>query len=212
VGYAPPSTPEPILVFISSDSDEFADLRLRLQECIDSEYMYNSKRTLEEDSPKKAELVHQGKIMKGILVEKGSEESFEEAMKRGIKRSQIYVGIFGDDHSEPTQKEYDFARQLGLPLLVYYFTEPAKVAKGVHTKVVRLLKNKAENDHVHIRGNYRRIEAREPNELIDIILSDLACKVADFVREGTEDRRMLLESAPDAAIGAILRAKRTVFD
>lgn len=199
-------------MFISSNSDEFAELRIRLEECIDSGYMYNSKRTLEEDSPKKAELVHQGKIMRALLVEKGSEGSFEEAMKKDIKLSQIYVGIFGNHYSEPTRKEYEYARKLGFPLLVYYFTESPRIAKGSHCKVVRFLQNTVKNDQVHIRGNYGRVEAHDQTELIDIILSDLACKAADIVREGIENRRMLLAKAPDAAIGAILRARKSVVD
>jgi hypothetical protein len=211
VGYSPPSTPKPIQIFISSDSEEFAELRKRLEDCINTEYMYNEQRTLEEDE--KAEFVHQGIIMKAILVERGSEESFEESMKAGIDAAQIYVGIFGNQYSEPTRKEYDYARQLGLPLLVYYFTDPPKVAKGSHSRVVRFLKRDVQNTHhVHIRGNYRKIEAREFTELIDIILSDLASKAADMVREAIAVRRMLLEKTPDSVIGVILRARKTVFD
>lgn len=183
-----------------------------VSKCIDSEYMYNEKRTLEEDSPRKAKFVHQGRVMEGLLVEKGSEESFEEAMKKFIKKSQIYVGIFGNSYSERTREEYEFALKLGLPLLVYYFTDPPKIAIGSHSKVARFLQYDVKDDKAHIRGNYGRIEAHDPTELIDIVLSDLACKVLDIVREGIDDRRMLLEKAPDATIGAIVRTRKNVFE
>lgn len=196
------------MVFISSDSEEFAELRNQLQRYIDAEYMYNDERTHDEDE--NAVFVHQGKIMKAILVERGSAESFEEAMKNDLDKSQIYVGIFGKRDSEPTRKEYDYARQKGLPLLVYYFTVPARSAKGVHSKVVRFLA--AQTKQVRIRGNYRKIEARTLTDLIDIILSDLTCKVADIVREAIAMRQMLVEKAPVGVIGAVQRVRKTVFD
>jgi len=99
---------------------------------------------------------------------------------------------------------------LGLPLLVYYFTEPARIAKGVKTKMVRYLKKNVKKELV-IRGNYKRIEARTPTDLIDLILSDLACKVADNVREAIALRTMLIKAAPDSTIRAVLRAKKPVF-
>lgn len=207
--YTPPSEPKPILVFISSDSEEFAELRKRLEGCINTEYMYNEQRTLEEDE--KAQFVHQGAIMEGRVVEKGSEETFEERMKNGLEDSQVYVGIFGNQYSIPTIKEYEYARHLGLPLLVYYFTEPARIAKGAHTNVVRFLQKNVKKQLV-IRGNYRKIEARTPTELIDLILSDLTCTVADNVREAIATRRMFTQEVPDSTIGAILRAKKSVFE
>ena len=209
-GYHPPSIPNPIQVFISSDSDEFKALRYRLRDCIDTEYLYNDKRTLEEDEPSKAEFVHQGTLFRAIIVEKGSAETFEERMKNGLNDSQVYVGIFGNQYSPITCKEYEYARELGLPLLVYYFTQPARIAKGAQTKVVRFLKKNVRKELV-IRGNYRKIEARTPTELVDLILSDLACLVADNVREAIALRRMFTKEAPDSTIGAILRAKKPVF-
>jgi hypothetical protein len=171
--------------------------------------MYNSKRTLEEDEI--GVLVHQGTVLKAILVEKESEESFDERMKAGINSSQIYVGIFGNRYSDPTCKEYEYARKLGLPLLVYYFTMPARTARNVDTNVVRFLE-KDVRKRVVIRGNYRRIEARTSTELIDLILSDLACTAVDIIREAVATRRMLLEEAPNGVISAILTARKTVFE
>lgn len=184
-------------------------LRCDLQKCIDAEYVYNSERTLEED--KRGVLVHQGRLMKAILVEKSSEESFDERMKKGLDDSQIYVGIFGNQYSDITCKEYEYARKLGLPILVYYFTEPAKMAKGLQTKVLRFLRKDVRKDIV-IRGNYNKIEARTPTKLIDLILADLACLVADNVREAVALRRMFAKQTPDGTIGAILRARKTVFE
>jgi hypothetical protein len=198
-------------VFISSDSKEFGELRERLQKCIDAEYMYNDERTYEEDE--KAEFVHQGNIMKSVVVEAKSEETFEERMKEGLESSQIYVGIFGNLYSVPTCREYEYARQLGLPLLVYYFTQPARVARGAHTKVVRFLNRnlKDQNPSLVIRGNYGKIVARQYAELIDLILSDLACTVADNVRETVGVRQMLIKMAPNSTVGVVLRARKPVF-
>ena len=148
--------------------------------------------------------------MKAILVEKGSQETFEERMKAGLDDSQVYVGIFGNDYSPTTCKEYEYARGLGLPLLVYYFTEPAKTAKGVQTKVVNFLRKDVRKELV-IRGNYRKIEARTPTELIDLVLADLACLVADNVREAVALRRMFARETPYSTILAIIRARKPVF-
>ena len=195
-----------MFVFISCDSEEFPGLRDRLQKAIDSEYMYNVMRTDERD-----ELVHQGVIMKAVVVERESDESFDLAMKKGIEKSQIYVGIFGKDYSIPTQKEYHAARQRGLPILVYYYTQPPHIAKGFHTKVTRFLEKDVKPE-LRIRGNYGRIEAHDDMELVDLILNDLACKTVDLAREAMSFRRMLLEKAPDDVIAAILRAKKSVFE
>ncbi len=208
--YTPPGTPIPIQVFISSDSDEFEKLRDDLREYIDTEYMYNDKRTYDEDDPSKAKLVHQGVMLKGLIVEEGSAETFEERMKNGLDTSQIYVGIFGNQYSPVTIREYEYASKLGLPLLVYYFTEPGRIAKGVKTKMVAYLKKNVRKELV-IRGNYKRIEARTPTDLIDLILSDLARKVADNVREAIALRAMLIKAAPDSTIGAVLKAKKPAF-
>ncbi len=197
---APNNPPTPFRVFISSDTDEFADLRRDLRDTIDSEYMYNNRRTTDED-----ELVHQGIVMKAVLVEAESAESFDAAMKRGLAESQIYVGIFGRDYSEPTIKEYRMACDLGLPLLIYYFARPPRTAKSSHGKVVNFLKEKVKR-HVPIRGNYSRIEVREERDLIDLILVDLACKTTDLVREAIAMRQMLLK-APDDVNSALVRAQ-----
>lgn len=193
--YTPPTTPKPIQVFISSDSEEFAPLRKRLQKCIDAEYMYNDARTYEEDE--EAEFVHQGTIMRAIIIEKENEETFEERMKNGLDNSQIYVGIFGNDYSDPTCKEYEYARQIGLPLLVYYFTQPARTARGAHTSVVRFLnKNlKKQVPSIVIRGNYSKIEARQDTDLIDLILSDLACTVADNIPRNSCNKKNAHQSS-----------------
>ena len=208
--YDPPTNPEPIQVYISSDSVEFGPLRKHLQQCINAEYMYNKQRTNEEEEA--AKFIHQGVVMKGLLVEGTSGESFDQRMKKLLDVSHIYVGIFGNNYSDPTRREYNYACKLGLPLLVYYFTVPPQKAKGTTSKVVQFLdKTVRSRNKLVIRGNYRKIEARKPNELIDIILSDLACTVADIAAEGITGRKMILESAPTAIIDAVLRARRTVF-
>ena len=202
---APSNPPTPFRVFISCDSDEFGELRQDLQAAIDSEYMYNMKRTEEQE-----ELVHQGIVMKGVRVEAESDESFDIAMKRWLNDSQIYVGIFGRDYSIPTAKEYGYARELGLPILVYYFTKDSRSAKDCRGKVVNFL-NKEVKPHIRIRGNYSRIEIREERDLLDLILADLACKTTDLVREAVSTRELFLK-APDTVIAAIIRARKSVFE
>ena len=51
-------------MFISSSTDEFSELRYKLRDSINSEYMFNDERTQDEE-----EIVHQGIIMEGFLVE-----------------------------------------------------------------------------------------------------------------------------------------------
>ena len=193
-------------MFISSATDEFSELRYKLRDSINSEYMFNDERTQDEE-----EIVHQGIIMEGFLVEKESGESFDAAMKEGIESSQIYVGIFGNRYSEPTVKEYEAARKIGIPLLVYYFTRPAHRAAGLQTRAVKFLEREVK-PFVKIRGNYSRIVARQNNELVDYVLADLAAKVTDLVRESVAVRRMVLENAPVELLAAVLRAKRSVFE
>ena len=202
---APRNPPTPFHVFISCDSDEFGKLRQDLRAAIDSEYMYNVKRTEEQE-----ELVHQGIVMKAVLVEAESDESFDIAMKRGLKGSQIYVGIFGRDYSIPTAEEYMYARKLGLPILVYYFTKDSRKAKDCRGKVANFLKKEVK-PHVRIRGNYSKIEIREERDLVDLILADLACKTTDLVREAVSIRQLFLE-APDTVIATVLRAYKSVFE
>jgi len=202
---APSNPPTPFHVFISCDSDEFGKLRQDLRAAIDSEYMYNAKRTEEQE-----ELVHQGIVTRAVLVEAESDESFEIAMKRGLTDSQIYIGIFGKNYSIPTVKEYDYARKHGLPILVYYFTKPPRKAKDARGKIVNFL-NTEVKPRVRIRGNYSKIEVREEQGLLDLILTDLACKTTDLVREAVSVRRLFLE-APDAVIATVLRARASVFE
>lgn len=193
-------------MFISSSTDEFSELRYKLRDSINSEYMFNDERTQDEE-----EIVHQGIIMEGFLVEKESGESFDALMKEGTETSQIYVGIFGNRYSEPTVKEYKAARKIGMPLLVYYFTRPAHRAAGLQTRAVKFLEREVK-PFVKIRGNYSRIVVRQNNELVDYVLADLAAKVTDLVRESVAVRRMVLENAPVELLAAVLRAKRSVFE
>lgn len=201
----PSNPPTPVRVFISSDSDEFGPLREALCLAINSEYMYNQKRTVQQQ-----ELVHQGNVMKAILVEEESDESFDISMKRDLTNSQIYVGIFGKHYSGPTVKEYHFARKLGLPLMVYCFTQPPRQAKSHPGRVLKFLESEVK-PRVTIRANYARIEVQNQEALIDLILCDLASRIADLVRESVSVRRLFLR-APDTVMAAILRAKKSVFE
>jgi hypothetical protein len=201
----PSNPPIPIHVFISSDSNEFGPLRKSLCSAIDSECMFNKKRTDEEQ-----ELVQQGILMKGILVEAKTDESFDIAMKRGLTNSQIYVGIFGKCYSEPTVKEYHFARKLGLPLMVYCFAQPPHQARSRPGRVLKFL-NSEVKPRVTIRANYDRIEVRSEEALVDLILSDLASRAADLVREAVSVRRHFLR-APDTVMAVILRSRDSVFE
>ena len=201
----PSDPPTPFFVFVSSDQDEFSELRNEVREAIDSEYLYNEKRTTQKE-----ELVQQGNITKAVLVERGSKESFDVAMKEGLDQSQIYVGIFGNRYSAITVKEYLTARSQGLPLLIYYFAEPPRTASGLRTKTVQFL-NKEVKPHVIIRGNYNKVMFRRREDLIDQILVDISRTMVDLVRESVSVRRLLLQEAPDALLGAILRSKQTVF-
>jgi hypothetical protein len=134
-----------------------------------------------------------------------SDESFDIAMKRGLTNSQIYVGIFGNLYSDLTVKEYHFARKLGLPLLVYCFTQPPHQARARSGRVLRFLKSEVK-PRITIRANYARIEVRNEESLIDLILSDLVSRTVDLAREAVSVRRYLLR-APDTVMGAILRAR-----
>jgi hypothetical protein len=168
--------------------------------------MYNQTRTDEEH-----ELVHQGAITQGFVVEEESDQSFDLAMKRGINSSQFYVGIFGKINSEPTRKEYRAARRLGLPLLIYYYTEPPRIASRTHGSVVNFLEKEVK-PFVKIGGNFRELRLRNEDNLIDCILNDLTSRVTDLVRESVATRKLILEQAPSDLLAAILRSGKPIFE
>jgi hypothetical protein len=202
----PRTAPNAIRIFISSAQEEFADLRYKLRDVFGEEYLYNERRTREEE-----ELVHQGVVTQGYLVEKESDESFDLAMKRGIESSQMYVGIFGKRYSKPTVKEYHAARKLGLPLFVYYYTRPPSVSSDVQNRVVEFL-NKDVKPFITVRGNFRRLSLQDDNDLVDQVLMDVGARITDLVRESVAVRRMILEKTPAELLAAVLRARTSVFD
>jgi hypothetical protein len=168
--------------------------------------MYNQKRTDEEH-----ELVHQGAITQGFIVEVESDESFDLAMKRGIGSSQMYVGIFGKRSSEPTKKEYKAARRLGLPLLIYYFTKPPRKASSMHGDVVKFL-DKEVKPFVRVGGNFRELVLHNEKDLVDRVLADIAARVTDLARESIATRRLILEHTPPELLAAILRSGKPIFE
>jgi len=93
---------EPIRVFISSKQSEFREARLRMAEII-------------EGMP----------LLVPILAEDWAPERLDvrEKFLGDVRRSPIYVGLFGNVYSEPTILEYDTARENPYREILIYIRE-----------------------------------------------------------------------------------------
>jgi len=164
---------EPFKVFISSSQNEFERFRIDLKEVIDNEDFVNLR------------------IMNAILVEL-KRGQIDADIEKGIRDASIYVGIFGRVYSEPTIKEFKRARDSNLPILIYRMVRTAhgrskkrSVASG-RSKVDLFLRNEVMPLGIRVRGPFY-----DESSLEKAIMTDLAFRVAEMVREDANFRKMI---------------------
>jgi hypothetical protein len=141
-------------VFLSSDQTEFAQERRALATII-SNLPYFSCIPLE----------NQGAAPRDVV----------EQSLRKVRDSDIYVGIFGEEYSSTTIKEYDEAVKKRKPCFIY-------VKKAVRDP--RLEKFIGEE----VKNRFKFFEFTQNNELYNQVENDLKVFVLDTLRDGLEAR------------------------
>ncbi len=173
-------------MFISSNEDEFSDLRGELKDVLEKVQVFNSKR-LEETVDKSFAPKYSHHLIVPEVVEYSRGSDVERKINIAMKKSQLYVGIFGLEYSNTTVKEFDQALDRGMTTLIYFFTEPPAPLKSKS-----LTKSQSEFydfliDEVHpktlIRGNYKRVEIKTRQELEDEIVDDILAELTVMIRQ-----------------------------
>ena len=175
--------PEPIHVFISSDQDEFSELRARLQTSLESVRVVNMVRVGEQERGEPDERYLQ-KLFHPEIVEYTRGGDIEKKIADAMKRSQLYVGLFGKEFSERTRREFLDAVNRGMTTLVYYAlpSHTLKELQGSSSKVYDFMMNEVK-PRTLIRGNYQRKLIKTLAELEDEIIVDLLAELTDMVRQ-----------------------------
>jgi len=151
-----------IVVFISSNQNEFKDLRKELKDAIDEATLFDKF------------------LMKAELVELRGGERISGDITRALKDAAIYVGVFGDRYSKKTIEEYRQARRQGIPLLVFDIVPKRRdhQVKAFLEKQVKTLDD-------------CRITTLRPSEMLKGILQRIANEVAEIAQQNLEIRRSI---------------------
>jgi len=174
-------------VFISSDEDEFSDLRGELKEILESVRVVNSKRIEQIVEPRTEKPDYYQQLIVPEIVEYARGGDIEKKMNIAMNKSHLYVGIFGKEYSERTAQEFSEAQNRGMNALVYYFTDPPTPLKDqaipkkqtkVHQFLMELVKPK-----ILIRGNYSRVEIKTRQELEDEIVVDILAELTVMIHQ-----------------------------
>lgn len=118
------------------------------------------------------------------VVESTRGGDIEKKMTDAMKKSQLYVGLFGKEFSERTKLEFLDAVKRGMTTLVYYAlpSHTLKELKGSSNKVYDFLMEEVKPKTL-IRGNYQRKLINTLDELQDEIVIDLVAELTDMVRQ-----------------------------
>src|SRR3972149_7257647 len=161
-----------IHVFISSAQAEFQELRRDLKYDIEDE---------------KIGRVH---VFKVDLVEEKPGTNIEADIRTALEKCTIYVGIIGKQYSEATIKEFQSARSMGLPLLIYMFRKkPRSKPAAEKDKMWQILEEDIEIRGIRTIGN--DMPYQDQNELLTYILADLGVHVAAMAIESARIRKIL---------------------
>jgi len=179
--------PEPIHVFVSSDEDEFSDLRAELKEILGDVDVVSSKRIADATDKKFAEAGYSQNLIVPEVLEYSSGADIERKINIAMERSQLYVGVFGLDYSPTTVKEFNKAIDRGMATLVYYFTEPPAPLKNKslsksQSKFYDFLMEEV-HPRVLIGGNYKSVKFKTRQELEDEIVVDVVAELSVMIRQ-----------------------------
>ena len=169
-------------MFISSDEDEFSDLRAELKEVLGDVEAVSSKRIAESTDKKSAEAGYSQNLIIPEVIEYSRGGDIDRKINIAIDRSQLYVGIFGKEYSATTVKEFNKARDRGMTTMVYYFTDPPAPLSATQSKCYDFL-TKEVYPEVFIRGNYKRVEIKSRQELEDEIVADILAELTLMIRQ-----------------------------
>jgi hypothetical protein len=176
--------PDPVHVFISSDEDEFSPFRGRLKNVLESLEVVNMARIGEEKTGSKDSRHYQPLIIPEV-VEYGRGTNIERKMRIAMNKSQLYVGLFGTEHSARTEKEFNGAVDRGMTTLVYYYAGPQQTLKsldGTNDRVHEFLMEEVKPKTL-ILGNYKSIQIKSLEELENEIVSDIVAELTNMVRQ-----------------------------
>lgn len=140
-------------VFISSKQDEFKKKRKEVAKLI-SNHLYLESTPLE---------------MRGADAENPTDASV-----KAVKKSDIYIGIFGKKYSETTVKEYRESVKRKIPCLIYL-----KKTKQREQKLLDFL----ESD---VKSNFKFYEFSSNKKLLQQIENDLNEFIFDLLQDGLE--------------------------
>jgi len=160
-----------IHVFISSAQAEFQRLRTILRLDIENETI--------------------GRIIifRVDLVEEKPGTDIETDIRKTLEKCTIYVGIIGKQYSETTIKEFQSARSMGLPLLVYMFRKKPRTKRTAESDRMWQFIEDIKNRGIRIRGY--DTPYNDENELRDNVLADLGAHVATMTIQSAQIRRIL---------------------
>jgi hypothetical protein len=179
--------PEPIHVFVSSDEDEFSDLRAELKELLGDVDVISSKRIADATDKKSAEAGYSQNLIAPEVLEYSPGADIDRKINMAMEKSQLYVGVFGREYSSTTVKEFGKAIDRGMTTLVYYFTEPPaplknKITGKSQSKFYDFLMEEI-RPKVLIGGNYKSIKFKTRQELEDEIVVDVVAELTVMVRQ-----------------------------
>ena len=119
------------------------------------------------------------------VVEYAPGRNIPQKIMRAMNRSQIYIGIFGNQYSQPTVDEYHDASKRGMSILAYYFTQPPTVLKDkpISDQVRTFLMEQVKTRDLLIGGNYNRISIKTQSDLENQIVADLSAEVMEMIRK-----------------------------
>jgi Domain of unknown function (DUF4062) len=162
----------PIIVFLSSDQDEFDQDRLNL------------KSDIEEIKLKLA------RPIRVILVEKQRGPQWRKEMLRGLDVCDIFVLLLGTEYSETVREEFQRASGMNLPIYIYrYIKDGHRLANPRKGQLHDFITQDILPTHLSIRGYNEPYQ--EYTKLFDEIAADLASCVVMMVHESAQVRRVI---------------------
>ena len=156
-----------VYIFVSSDQDEFYDIRPKL------------KRDIQKYSLKFNQLFHVK------LVEHSRSIVIDKDIQKSLQKCEILILLIGTEQSDYTEKEFIIAWNAGIPTLVYLYLDRGDIDPTIPT--YKFLKQVVE-PKVRIRGLHAPY--RTYDSLRSDIFADLAYEVTELIHQSVEVRKV----------------------